>query len=235
MNENEYNTAFGVGSNSQKSVEENSILLNAFKEVADIRKFEIELYWKRTTYFWTLISVAFAGYFAITSAKEFDYRFLFSLVIASMGLVFTCAWFFANKGSKFWQENWENHLDLLEDGVTGPLYKTVVSRAPSSEKENKNRIFDQYITGPGKYSVSKINQWVGLFVIFIWVGLCIFSLSHYLTPYDIKNGLSVLLIILIPALAFLMIFFMAFHGHTHKHEHEVVINKRKTTFNDKEK
>ena len=29
---------------------------------ADIRKFEIELYWKRATYYWTFIAAAFAGY-----------------------------------------------------------------------------------------------------------------------------------------------------------------------------
>jgi hypothetical protein len=29
----------------------------------DIRKFEIDLYWKRATYFWAFIAVAFAGFF----------------------------------------------------------------------------------------------------------------------------------------------------------------------------
>ncbi|WP_437438215.1 RipA family octameric membrane protein, partial [Vibrio cholerae] len=45
-----------------------SILLqSAFAQASDIRKFEIELYWKRATYFWALIAVAFAGFFAVAS------------------------------------------------------------------------------------------------------------------------------------------------------------------------
>lgn len=235
MDKNEYNTAFGVGSNFQKTEAEKNTLLRAFKEVADIRKFEIELYWKRTTYFWTLISVAFAGYFAIISATNFGHNYFFSLVISSMGLIFTWAWFLANKGSKFWQENWENHLDLLEDGITGPLYKTIISRTPSSKKGNEDSFCDKHITGPGNYSVSKINQWVGLFVIIIWIGLCIFSLLQSLTPYDIKNSFNVFLLVSIPILTCLMIALMTSQGHTHKHEHEVVINKRKTIINDEDK
>ena len=40
---------------------------SALKQALDIRKFEIELYWKRTAYFWTLIAATFAGYVAIQS------------------------------------------------------------------------------------------------------------------------------------------------------------------------
>ncbi len=31
----------------------------------------------------------------------------------------------AARGSKFWQENWERHIDMLEDYVESALYKTV--------------------------------------------------------------------------------------------------------------
>jgi tRNA A-37 threonylcarbamoyl transferase component Bud32 len=34
----------------------------ALKQALDIRKFEIDLYWKRATYFWAFIAVSFAGY-----------------------------------------------------------------------------------------------------------------------------------------------------------------------------
>ena len=33
-----------------------------FKQIIDIRKFEIELYWKRTSFFWTIIGSIIAGY-----------------------------------------------------------------------------------------------------------------------------------------------------------------------------
>lgn len=40
-------------------------LEEAFKYVLDIRKFEIELYWKRATYFWTFIGAILAAHFVL--------------------------------------------------------------------------------------------------------------------------------------------------------------------------
>lgn len=148
------------------------LLQAAFLQASDIRKFEIELYWKRATYFWALIAVAFAGYFAVSSSSISDGKGLFLTIISSAGFVFTFAWFSANKGSKYWQENWENHLDLLEDSVTGPLYKSYLQRP------DEKHCIDRHITGPRRYSVSKINQWVAVFTLFIWFILCFFSLSN---------------------------------------------------------
>jgi hypothetical protein len=37
----------------------------ALKNALDIRKFEIEMYWKRATYFWAFITLAFTAYFAV--------------------------------------------------------------------------------------------------------------------------------------------------------------------------
>ena len=36
----------------------------ALEHALDIRKFEIELYWKRATYFWTFIGATLAGFVA---------------------------------------------------------------------------------------------------------------------------------------------------------------------------
>jgi len=38
----------------------------------DIRKFEIELYWKRATYFWTFIGAALAGYALVDETSSGD-------------------------------------------------------------------------------------------------------------------------------------------------------------------
>ncbi|AAF96387.1 TPA: hypothetical protein LEL88_003562 [Vibrio cholerae] len=188
-----------------------SILLqSAFAQASDIRKFEIELYWKRATYFWALIAVAFAGFFAVASGDfKGGGQSLFLTIIASTGFVFTFAWFSANKGSKYWQENWENHLDLLEDSVTGPLYKSFLERPPESEFCKK------YITGPQRYSVSKINQWVAVFTLFIWCVLVIFSLSTY------KENCSVGFVfhVLIPITALALCRIMISKGKTHDGSH----------------
>lgn len=57
----------------------------ALKYAHDIRKFEIELYWKRATYFWTFIGAAFAGYFAIQKGGDTSNIF----VVSALGFVFS--------------------------------------------------------------------------------------------------------------------------------------------------
>src|SRR6266705_6862631 len=97
----------------------------ALTAALDTRKFEIDLYWKRATYFWAFIGAAFAGFFAIQSMGGlFEARYL----LCCLGLVFSAAWYFVNLGSKCWQRNWELHVDLLEDEIMGPLYKTGINR-----------------------------------------------------------------------------------------------------------
>jgi lipopolysaccharide export LptBFGC system permease protein LptF len=74
----------------------------ALEKALDIRKFEIELYWKRSTYFWTLIAAAFAGYFIILGAQNLDGKKFLAFVVACVGFLFTFAWFQVNRGSKQW-------------------------------------------------------------------------------------------------------------------------------------
>lgn len=42
----------------------NQALASALDRALDSRKFEIELYWKRATYFWAFLAVTLAGYSA---------------------------------------------------------------------------------------------------------------------------------------------------------------------------
>jgi lipopolysaccharide export LptBFGC system permease protein LptF len=44
--------------------------IDALNHALDIRKFEIELYWKRAAYFWTFIAAAFAGYFLLLNFRR---------------------------------------------------------------------------------------------------------------------------------------------------------------------
>lgn len=138
---------------------------DALEHALDIRKFEIGLYWQRATYFWTLIAATFAGYFAVLAAEKMVDQLFNAYVIGCIGFVFSLSWFLANRGSKFWQENWENHVDMLENEKIGPLYKTVLRR-PAPEE-----FLEKWVDGPLPISVSKINQWVSLFTILIWVAL----------------------------------------------------------------
>jgi hypothetical protein len=109
MTNDEYGEAFGL-SGSNKTCPE-----KALQFALDIRKFEIELYWKRATYFWAFIAIALAGYGSVLAAKDIpcNERGEALLTASCVGLVFSVAWYFVNRASKLWQENWEKHVDLL--------------------------------------------------------------------------------------------------------------------------
>lgn len=106
-------------------------LEKAHEAALDIRKFEIELYWKRSGYFWALVAATIAAYGLLLSSSMKDGRTLdfttqiFLLGLSALGCIFSRAWLFASIGSKFWQANWETQVEMLEDEVTGPLYKSV--------------------------------------------------------------------------------------------------------------
>lgn len=173
--EQKYKDSFGLGSNTDKDKIE-----RALQHALDIRKFEISLYWQRGTYFWTLIAVTFAGYFAVLSAEHMNNKEFNAYIIGCVGLIFSLAWFLTNRGSKYWQENWENHVDMLEDLITGPLYKTVLHRPKSTS------LMARAIEGPAPYSVSQINQWVSFFTIAIWI----FLIFNVLPPFDLAHQIS---------------------------------------------
>lgn len=156
----------------------------ALKQALDIRKFEIDLYWKRASYFWVLIGATLVAFIAIAVAKEASHRAELSVVISSLGLVFSCAWLAVNKGSKFWQENWEKHVDMLEDEHTGALYKTVFDSGK-----------DFFSLGGSSYSVSKVNLVVSFYVVALWLCLLVASLVHMWCPSLSKSCVNHLITI----------------------------------------
>lgn len=194
----------------------------ALEHALDIRKFEIELYWKRGTYFWTLIAATFAGYFAVLAAEKIEDKLFNAYVLACIGFVFTLAWFLVNRGSKFWQENWENHVDMLEDSISGPLYKTVLHRPPDKT------VLERFIDGPAPISVSKVNQWVSLFTLFVWP----FLIFNVLPPFSSSAPASfkhVGVMGLVVAVSILMLF--KTQSNLKEHRHSVTV-KRTSVIDD---
>lgn len=96
----------------------------ALERSHDIRKFEIELYWKRANYFWLLQAAVFAAVGLIWKDKDSAVPPLVPVALASLGAIAAAASWFSSQGSKFWQENWEHHIDMLEDEFEGCLHKT---------------------------------------------------------------------------------------------------------------
>jgi hypothetical protein len=128
----------------------------ALAQAHDVRKFEIDLYWKRAAYFWTFIAAAFAGYVLV---QKDTHDFKIAYTIACLGFIFSLAWYLVNRGSGAWQRNWEAHVDLLEDEVMGPLHKTVIKRRSYDLRD---------LAGPYAFSPSRINQLLSLIVTIVW-------------------------------------------------------------------
>jgi len=215
INYEKYKKDFGI------DPKDNDKLKAALEHALDIRKFEIELYWKRAAYFWTLIAAAFAGYFLILSTQNLDDKKFLAFIVACVGFVFTFAWFQVNRGSKQWQENWENHVDILEDNVTGPLYKTILGRPEG------DGFFERHVTGPGNISVSKTNQIVSLFTLCIWFLLAFFSLEKFgfAYPISIKH-------LVVGILTLIFCILILYKGRTYHGDHSHIANQRKTTVVD---
>ena len=147
----------------------------ALETALDVRKFEIELYWKRTTYFWAFIAATLVAY--CEAAKMSDTAqhsgHLLQELFGCAGLVFSFAWVKMNQGSKFWQANWEAHVDFLEGGIQGPLYKVIA--------ENRGESARRF--GARPYSVSRVNQLVSVFTFCVWfilLGIAVFQGSPHL-------------------------------------------------------
>ncbi|MBR1912027.1 MAG: hypothetical protein IJ828_06685 [Treponema sp.] len=160
----------------------------ALKEAQEIRKFEIELYWKRTGFFWAFITVIYTALFAVL-CKYLDCPCKYSFFVPSisalsgLGFFFSVAWHMVNKGSKFWQKNWENHVSLLERNEIGPLYDVFLNPKTTGSRWNPTEEFD--------FSVTKVNMWASTLISIISFAGCFFC-SFWLFIYSNHNYLSVI-------------------------------------------
>ena len=145
----------------------------ALKEAQDVRKFEIDLYWKRTGFFWAFITVIYIALFSVL-CKYIDCPTKYSVFVpaisalSGLGFFFSVAWHMVNKGSKFWQKNWESHVSLLERTEIGPLYDVYLNpKGTKSERLLPTKAFD--------FSVTKVNMWASFTIVFCslagWLGI----------------------------------------------------------------
>jgi len=128
----------------------------------ETRNFEIELFWKRSLFFWGFIASSFVAFASLYNSNS-----TYSLVVANFGLICSLAWTLANRGSKFWQENWEQKVDELENDVTGELFKAI-----EGVQIHKTCIFRAR-----RYSVSKLAIGLSDYVTFLWLSTIIFLIA----------------------------------------------------------
>lgn len=133
----------------------------------NLRQIETELYWKRASYFWGFLIAVFGGFFLVNKPDSNGvYPVQFIVIIESIGFVFSLSWYLVNRGSKYWQENWEKIIDVLEEYVGSPLYRINLAK-----NQKIFHLFDSY-----SFSVSKVNIAVSFYVICIWLVLLLDTL-----------------------------------------------------------
>lgn len=128
---------------------------------ADTRKFEIDLFWRRSVFFWGFLITAFAAYAVISKdTKDSD----IVLAIAGFGLVCSVAWTLANRGSKYWQGAWEAKLETYEEQVFGiHLFKEHYT-------PNKNELYWWGVWSKNwHYSVSRLATALSDFTVGVWI------------------------------------------------------------------
>jgi hypothetical protein len=108
-------------------------------------------------------------------------------------------------------------VDMMENDVVGPLYKTILHRAVNA------KFIEKYIMGPQAMSVSRVNLAVSIFTIVIWVAL----LVQPLPPFRRNDGVS-WRYCAIGGITLFFLIVMRFGAKTHLGSHEHVVTKRKT-------
>jgi hypothetical protein len=129
-----------------------------FDVAADVRKFEIGLFWQRSFFFWGFIGAAFVAYSAMHNEEPAWSR----IAIACFGLICSIAWTLLNRGSKYWQEAWETKVERKEQEVL----QDRLFNHPEAVKTDKF-----FLLRARRYSVSKLVIALSDFTCLVWVFL----------------------------------------------------------------
>jgi len=169
VSDDEYRDQFDIPEEERSAASEK--LKEAYKRAWKTRNFEIDKLWTRATYFWGFVAAIFAGYISVMTSEHncqaLEMRLDLYLIL--LGIIFSFAWLFAIKGSKWWQVNWEQHINALEDSISGPLNKT-----------------SWYTTKGRRYSLSTIPDTLAWITIGVWVILLLQYLCKNRDGYTVS-------------------------------------------------
>lgn len=173
------------------------------------RDIEIELFWKRSLFFWGFIAAAFTGYAALRQANS-D----LALVIACFGMVCAFAWALLNRGSKYWQESWETKVERYEVDVTGKLF------AQEEEIQTNKGCWLQ----ARRYSVSKISIALSDYVFVLWLFVVAGELLRRYAPLAVQPWLNECGLILFVFFSLIFLVLLLIFGRTSKRPNNTAPN-----------
>lgn len=180
-----YLEELGISSTDRIAVKE------AYETAHRIREFEIELYWKRTAYLWgmqaALIGIAMFLWtsgdttISLTAWKSWSEpkilvttdpsnNSLWAItVLSSLSLTIAWLWAAVISGAKFWQNNWERHVDILGHALGQNLYQVYPLQDPGTIPP---------------FSVTKVNRYIVAAFICFWTVNLLWSLWELASVYS---------------------------------------------------
>lgn len=141
----------------------------AFSVAHDNRKFEIQLFWQRSLFFWGFVAAALIGFGA---AHNSDWAL--QTVFALFGLVCSVVWSAGNRGSKYWQEYWEEKVNYYQHYATGNIF---YDRSPKEPK-----FTDMFAAR--RMSVSKLTMALSDFSVAFWLVLVV---APFLSSIEVSS------------------------------------------------
>jgi hypothetical protein len=162
-------------------VDRNETNLKILEIIADIRKFEIGLFWSRSLFFWGFSAVAITAYGAAHQFASKEIQF----AVACSGIVCSVIWALVNRSSKYWQKVWEEKAaSASREAVGRNLFEEPHRTAISC--------CDFIVSFPWwrlHFSVSKLTTAFSDFTALVWIGLAfkaspygVWVPPHYLIP-----------------------------------------------------
>lgn len=169
-------------------IDRRKLLNDLLARAWEIRNFEIELYWKRATFFWVFIAASFAGYFTVMDPKYDDQPDL-RLLVSCFGFIVSYSWYFVNRGSKYWQENWEAKISRIEEELGTTLNNLQFQHG--KDRNDWKKIF-----GRRQYSVTSITIIISFFTCLLW-GYLIYNCGYLpcLKSYTVDIDATILFIL----------------------------------------
>lgn len=146
-------------------------LYERYKIILETRKFEIDNFWKRALFFWGTLAALF---FAVVNVKESNSQY--SIFLVYLGAFYNLIFSLSIRGSKFWQQHWEDIAEASESGLDRlPIFKT------ESIFVKKKRLELPILFRPYRFSVSKLVMIQSDSTILFWILMIIHELDKLIT------------------------------------------------------
>lgn len=171
-----------------KMTEKNEV--NLYDKILDLRKFEIENFWKRTLFFWGTLAIVLIAYFK--SDLPIEYFSFISLI----GLLYNVIFSLSIRGSKYWQEHWE---------VMAAEYESKFKFSILNDEAFHPHYHSKF-TYPYRFSVSKLTMLLSDITVLMWAIFWIKDIINLVRLKDLKFHFS-------PSnsIDYFTVGFMAFH------------------------